>query len=56
VSQLPVRLQEAGRQGFSAAAVPRHGLDGLTSTLELHPERSVERLRAKPWLGGAAEE
>ncbi len=56
VSQLPMRLQEALRQGFSSAAVPRHGLDGLTSALELYPERHVERLRAKSWLGSAPEQ
>ncbi len=56
VSQLPLRLQEGRRLGFHAAAVPRLGMDpGLDAPLELHPERGLERLRAKPWLRGRPE-
>jgi DNA repair protein RadA/Sms len=55
VAQLPLRLQEGARLGFSAAAAPRNGHEGKQS-LELFLESSVERLRAKPWMKGAAEE
>lgn len=55
VAQLPLRLQEGGRLGFAAAAVPRVGTEG-GSPLELHLERSVERMRMKAWLKGVAEE
>jgi DNA repair protein RadA/Sms len=55
VSQLPLRLQEGARLGFRSAAVPRLGLDSLTSPLELHPETGLERLRAKGWLLGRVE-
>ncbi|MCE1229630.1 MAG: DNA repair protein RadA, partial [Firmicutes bacterium] len=46
VAQLPLRLQEGARLGFARAAVPRMGLEGRP-TLDLHPERTVERLRGK---------
>ena len=53
VAQLPLRLQEGARLGFERAAVPRLGLEpGLSSPLELLPERSLERLRSKSWLLG----
>lgn len=55
VSQMPLRLQEAQRLGFKTAAIPRHGLEGA-SGLTLHPERSVERLRGKAWLGAIQEQ
>jgi DNA repair protein RadA/Sms len=55
VAQLPLRLQEGARLGFSCAAVPRLGLEGK-SPLDLFPETSVERLRAKAWLKGVVEE
>ncbi|HJV22541.1 MAG TPA: DNA repair protein RadA [Holophagaceae bacterium] len=54
VSQLPLRLQEGSRLGFAAAAAPRMGFEG-GSPLELHLERSVERVRMKPWLREVAE-
>ncbi len=57
VAQLPLRLQEGERLGFSAAAVPRMGLDkGLKSKLKIHLEVSVERLKGKAWLAGRKEE
>jgi DNA repair protein RadA/Sms len=57
VAQLPLRLQEGARLGFSRAAVPRLGLEpGLKAPLELIPERSMERLRAKSWLLGKRDE
>ena len=57
VAQLPLRLQEGARLGFQLAAVPRQGLEpGLRSTLELVPERSVERLRGKSWMLGKLSE
>jgi DNA repair protein RadA/Sms len=52
---LPLRLQEGARLGFAGAAVPRVGTEGA-SPLELHLERSVERMRMKAWLKGVAEE
>jgi DNA repair protein RadA/Sms len=55
VAQLPLRLQEGARLGFSCAVVPRLGLEGK-SPLELFPETSVERLRSKAWLKGVVEE
>ena len=55
VAQLPLRLQEGARLGFSCAAVPRIGLEGR-SPLDLFPEVSVERLRGKAWLKGVVEE
>ena len=55
VAQLPLRLQEGARLGFSCAAVPRLGLEGK-SPLDLFPETSVERLRGKAWLKGLVEE
>ena len=55
VAQLPLRLQEGARLGFSCAAVPRLGLEGK-SPLDLFPEVSVERLRSKAWLKGVVEE
>ena len=54
VSQLPLRLQEGNRLGFAAAAAPRMGFEG-SSPLDLHLERSVERLRMKGWLRDVAE-
>jgi DNA repair protein RadA/Sms len=57
VAQLPLRLQEGARLGFERAAIPRMGLEGsLYFPLEVLPERSLERLRAKSWLLGKAEE
>jgi DNA repair protein RadA/Sms len=57
VAQLPLRLQEGARLGFQRAAVPRMGLEpGLKTMLELVPERSLERLRGKPWLMGKLDE
>ncbi len=55
VAQLPLRLQEGARLGFKCAAVPRLGLEGA-SPLDLIPETSIERLRAKRWLRGVVEE
>ncbi|HEX7552452.1 MAG TPA: DNA repair protein RadA, partial [Geothrix sp.] len=55
VAQLPLRLQEGARLGFSCAVVPRLGLEGK-SPLDLFPETSVERLRSKAWLKGVVEE
>jgi DNA repair protein RadA/Sms len=55
VAQLPLRLQEGARLGFTCAAVPRLGLEGK-SPLDLFPEISVERLRGKAWLKGVMEE
>jgi len=55
VAQLPLRLQEGARLGFSCAAVPRLGFEGK-SPLELFFETSVERLRGKAWLKGVVEE
>ncbi|HET6330254.1 MAG TPA: DNA repair protein RadA [Holophagaceae bacterium] len=55
VAQLPLRLQEGARLGFSGAAAPRAGHEGK-QPLELFLEGSVERLRAKPWMKGAVEE
>ena len=53
VAQLPLRLQEGARLGFDRAMVPRMGLEpGITSPLDLVPERSLERLRGKSWLLG----
>jgi DNA repair protein RadA/Sms len=54
VAQLPLRLQEGARLGFSGAAVPRVGTEGA-SPLSLHLERSVERVRMKGWLKGTIE-
>jgi DNA repair protein RadA/Sms len=54
VAQLPLRLQEGARLGFACASVPRLGLEGK-APLDLFPETSVERLRGKGWLKGAAE-
>ncbi|HNX30268.1 MAG TPA: DNA repair protein RadA [Holophaga sp.] len=57
VAQLPLRLQEGSRLGFDRAAVPRMGLDpGFGSSLELFPERGLERLRSKSWLLARTEE
>jgi DNA repair protein RadA/Sms len=57
VAQLPLRLQEGARLGFSRAAVPRTGLEpGLASPLEIIPELGMERLRSKAWLLARAEE
>lgn len=51
VAQLPLRLQEGARLGFDRAAVPRMGLEpGMTSSLELYPEKGLERVRSKSWL------
>lgn len=56
VAQLPLRLQEGTRLGFEQAAVPRMGLEpGLRTPLQLHPERGMDRLRAKAWLLGRPE-
>jgi DNA repair protein RadA/Sms len=56
VAQLPLRLQEGARLGFDRAMVPRMGLEpGLSSPLDLLPERSLERLRGKSWLLGRPE-
>ncbi|MFZ1375926.1 MAG: DNA repair protein RadA [Geothrix sp.] len=55
VAQLPLRLQEGARLGFSCAVVPRLGFEGK-SPLELFLETSVERLRGKAWLKGVVEE
>jgi DNA repair protein RadA/Sms len=55
VAQLPLRIQEGARLGFERAAVPRMGLEG-GKDLDLILERSVERLRAKPWLKAKADE
>ena len=55
VAQLPLRLQEGARLGFTHAAVPRLGLEGK-APLDLFPETSVERLRGKAWLKGVVEE
>ena len=55
VPQLPLRLQEGVRLGFAAAAAPRNGHEGK-HPLELFLESTVERLRGKPWMKGAAEE
>ena len=55
MAQLPLRLQEGARLGFSSAAVPSLGLAGR-SPLDLFPEVSVERLRGKAWLRGLVEE
>jgi DNA repair protein RadA/Sms len=55
VAQLPLRLQEGARLGFSAAAAPRNGHEGK-QPLELFLESSVERLRTKAWMKGAVEE
>ncbi len=54
-AQLPLRLQEGARLGFSSAAVPKVGLEGK-APIEVFAEISVERLRAKAWLRNAAEE
>ena len=55
MAQLPLRLQEGARLGFTHAAVPRLGLEGK-APLDLFPETSVERLRGKAWLKGVVEE
>jgi DNA repair protein RadA/Sms len=55
VAQLPLRLQEGGRLGFERATVPHVGLDSSTK-MEIYAERSVERLRSKPWLLARNEE
>ena len=49
IAQLPLRLQEGARLGFSSAIVPKVGLEGK-APIEIFAEISVERLRAKAWL------
>ena len=54
IAQLPLRLQEGARLGFSSAVVPKVGLEGK-APIEVFPETSVERLRAKAWLRQVSE-
>jgi DNA repair protein RadA/Sms len=55
VSQIQLRLQESGRLGFESAVIPALGASGKMN-MECHLEKSVERLRAKPWLEKNTEE
>ena len=55
IAQLPLRLQEGSRLGFTSAAVPKMGLEGKPP-VEVFAEINVERLRSKAWLRAAAEE
>jgi len=55
VSQLQLRLQEAERLGFQCAVAPAMGAE-RKMRLECHLEKSVERLRGKPWLEKIADE
>jgi DNA repair protein RadA/Sms len=55
VAQLPLRLQEGARLGFTAAIVPKLGLEDR-QPLPCHAELSVERLRNRSWLKERAEE
>jgi len=49
VAQLPLRLNEGARLGFTGAAVPKLGLEGK-QPIPCHLETSVEKLRSKTWL------
>jgi DNA repair protein RadA/Sms len=55
VSQLQLRLQESERLGFQCAVAPALGAERKVG-IECHLEKSVERLRSKPWLERATEE
>jgi DNA repair protein RadA/Sms len=55
VSQLQLRLQESQRLGFECAVVPAMGAP-KKAVIERYLEKSVERLRVKPWLGNSTEE
>jgi len=49
VPQLQLRLQESGRLGFECAVAPALS-EPKKMSLELFLEKSVERLKTKPWL------
>ena len=55
VSQIQLRLQESERLGFEGAVIPALGTH-KKMTLDCFPEKSVERLKAKSWLGNIMEE
>jgi DNA repair protein RadA/Sms len=55
VPQTQLRLQESGRLGFESAVIPALGASEKMN-LECYFEKSVERLRAKPWLEKNMEE
>jgi DNA repair protein RadA/Sms len=55
VPQLQLRLQESERMGFECAVVPALGA-GNKMPLECYLEKSVERLRGKPWMGSSVED
>ena len=50
VAQLPLRLQEGSRLGFTQAVVPSMGLERKSPPLELIPEKNLAQLRSRLWL------
>jgi DNA repair protein RadA/Sms len=55
VSQLQLRMQESERLGFQCAVAPALGAERKVG-IECHLEKSVERLRNKPWLERVVDE
>ncbi|MCL1907826.1 MAG: DNA repair protein RadA [Holophagaceae bacterium] len=55
VSQIQLRIQESERLGFERAVIPALG-ESKKMNIDCFLEKTVERLRTKPWLENTVEE